>query len=84
MILFILIFGNYNIHILLLFNYIFEKKFRFNNFQIIIKFEIIKLQKYLNVLNDNNFLELSKYSAILLKYWNTKFLYNWIYIILKY
>jgi hypothetical protein len=74
MILFILIFGNY----------IFEKKFRFNNFQIIIKFEIIKLQKYLNVLNDNNFLELSKYSAILLKYWNTKFLYNWIYIILKY
>jgi len=49
MILFILIFGNYNIYILLLFNYIFEKKFRFNNFQIIIKFEIIKLQKYLNV-----------------------------------
>jgi len=36
-------------------NYIFQKIFRFNNLEILIKVEIIKLQKYLNVLNDNKF-----------------------------
>jgi hypothetical protein len=36
------------------FSYIFQKIYRFNNFEIIIVGEIIKLQKYLNVLNDNN------------------------------
>jgi len=36
--------------------YIFQKIFKFNNFEFLIKVEIIKLRTYLNVLNDNNFL----------------------------
>jgi len=45
---------------------------RYLGWKIMIKVEIIKLQKYLNVLNDNYFLWLFKYSVILIKYWNKK------------